>query len=965
VRPTLQGETIMADSDVTPQASHEVPEGGGRERWPSRFSFIMAAIGSAVGLGNVWGFPKVAYANGGGAFFIPYFVALLTAGIPLLILEFSIGQMMQGSAPKALKKLNKNFEWVGWFALLVASVISVYYAVIMAYSWNYLVDSFSLAMPWSAGGEGTEDGYFYGRFLELSAAPGEWWRIRWPIVLGLAATWISVFLIIYKGVHRVGKIVLITVPLPWIILCVLALRGLTLEGASAGVEYYLRPDFEKLKDPATWLAAYAQIFFSLTIGFGVMIAYASYRPRKSDVTNNAFIVSFANCMTSFIAGFAVFSVLGFLAFKKGVPVENVVAGGPGLAFVAYPAAITKMGDLGAIWPPIIGILFFTALLTLGIDSLFSLVEALGAGFHDRFPKVKRVHLTAAFCGGGFLLGLFFCVRGGLALFDLFDYWTNKYGLVLVGLLQCLLVGYFFSTHRVRDFANDVSEIKLSGWWELCVKVITPLVLVYLLASKLVTEFETPYGASYPVWMQWSARAMFVALLAGAFAITRRWSYIALAGIALVVGLLTLAIVSPESADPEAKVVAVEGAKRTVEFKANFSGGDDAIARWDFGDGATSDVLNPTHAYEEPGTYEVSVSVRGNGGRGGAAKADLEVDARPFEVTKLEVTNKRSKRGVKRPLDFEYSAGADFGTEPYSYAWDFGDGAKAKGHKSKHAYEKKGTYKITLTATDSSKEPKTTTRETEVVAAPLAVDLRVDHAGGEAPAIVTFFATPHGVDGEKVDPEGLKFEWEFGDGEPLAGKGMAEASHRYDLSPEDEELVSKALQAWCGVEGSPGPEEWAKAISEAFAGRDSASLPTHEALRRLLNAMTDDMFRPAGEFYEKGQEPTGKRKEHVDRLLRHVLSRLAAYEAAGKDKKLLSGFPTARLAKVTVTSPDGGSVTESITIRLRPPEEHFPGRAALLAAMGGMLLIGGLALCILIAVKRHRAGLPGFEEEARG
>ncbi|MHC4504300.1 MAG: sodium-dependent transporter, partial [Planctomycetota bacterium] len=598
-------------------ADTEQAEAGGgaatRERWPGRFSFIMAAIGSAVGLGNVWGFPKVAYANGGGAFFIPYFVALLTAGIPLLILEFSVGQMMQGSAPKALRKLNKNFEWVGWFALLVASVISVYYAVIMAYSWNYLYDSISVAMPWSAGGEGTEESYFYDTFLQRTTAAGVWWHVRWPIVLGLAATWVSVFLIIYKGVHRVGKIVLVTVPLPWVILCILTIRGLTLEGASAGVEYYLRPDFEKLKDPATWLAAYGQIFFSLTIGFGVMIAYASYRPRKSDVTNSAFIVSFANCMTSFIAGFAVFSVLGFLAFKKGVPVEDVVAGGPGLAFVAYPAAITKMGDLGAIWPPLIGILFFTTLLSLGIDSLFSLVEALGAGFHDHFPKVKRVHLTAAFCTGGFLLGIFFCMRGGLGFVDLFDYWTNKYGLVLVGLLQCVLVGYFYSSHRIRDFADDVSEVKLRGWWELCVKVITPVVLVYLLSNALVKEFTTAYGASdWPEWMLWVARLGFVLLFAAAFSITRRWTYVALAAIALVVGLVTYGIVRPASAVPEATVALVTsapgGADGTykADFRANFSGGADAAASWDFGDGASSAELNPSHTYAKPGTYKVKL-----------------------------------------------------------------------------------------------------------------------------------------------------------------------------------------------------------------------------------------------------------------------------------------------------------------------------------------------------------------------
>jgi NSS family neurotransmitter:Na+ symporter len=935
----------MADPDVTPN-----PEAGGRERWPSRFSFIMAAIGSAVGLGNVWRFPAVAYANGGGAFFIPYFVALLTAGIPLLILEFSIGQMMQGSAPQSLKKLNKNFEWVGWFALLVGTVISVYYAIIMAYSWNYLWYSVT-GTPWSAGGAGTEGEFFSKTFLQESTAPGEMWGIRWPIVLGLALTWTAVFAIIYKGVHRVGKIVLVTVPLPWIILLILAIRGFTLEGSSAGIEYYLRPEWDALRKPSTWLAAYSQVFFSLTIGFGVMIAYASYRPRKSDVTNNAFIVSFANCLTSFLAGFVVFSVLGFLAFKNGMPVESVVSGGSRLAFITYPAAITKMGDLGWIWPPVIGVLFFVALLTLGIDSLFSLVEAIGAGFHDRYPRVKRIHVAGAMCGGAFLLGLPLCMRGGIAWVDLFDHWANDYGLAIVGLLQCMLVSYFFAGHRIRDFANDVSEIRLSGWWDLCVRVITPVVLAYLLGSRLFGEFADPYGAGYPLWMQWVARGVFVALFAGAFAITRRWSYIALAGIALVVGLLTYALARPPSADPEAKVVAVEGAGHTVEFHANFSGGEDAVARWDFGDGATSNELDPSHTYAEPGSYEVSLKVRGRGGRGEAAKAKLGVDARPFEVTKLELTNARSARGVKRPLSFKYSSGAAFGKEPYSFEWDFGDGAKATGAEGEHAYAKPGTYKVTLKATDSAGEKQVATKETEVVAAPFAVDLRVDHHGGETPAVVTFTATPHGSGGEALEVGGYKFEWDFGDGTP-ASAGDASVKHRYDL---DTGKLDRAFEtvAKYAKDLDAGALEFREGEIECELG-PPAKL-TDRQRKQIAGSVAVVVLTTLG------QEPEAE----VSLAGRVAVERFTEFAAGKRTAASIDDYPVAVPVSLTVTGAGGASVTESTTIHLRPPEDRYPGRAALLAAIGGMLLIGGLALCILVALKHHREGPPGFEEEAGG
>ena len=860
----------------------------GRERWPGRFSFVMAAIGSAIGLGNVWRFPAVAYANGGGAFFIPYFVALLTAGIPLLILEFAVGQMMQKSAPGSLKNLNKHFEWVGWFALLVGTVIAIYYAVIMAYSWNYLAFSFSMDMPWSAGGAGTEGEFFENTFLKVSTKPGEMWGIQWWIVAGLAATWAAVFFIIYKGVRRVGKIVMITVPLPWIILLILAIRGLTLEGASAGIEYYLRPDFEALKKPATWLAAYGQVFFSLTLGFGVMIAYASYRPKNADVTNNAFIMSFANCATSFLAGFAVFSVLGFLAFKNGVPVESVVKGGPGLAFATYPAAITRMGDLGWIWPPLIGVLFFVALLTLGIDSLFSLIEAIQAGFHDRYPNVKRVHIAALLCGGCFLVGVLICTRAGFVWLDLLDHWATNYGLVIVGLLQCLLVGYFLHSHSVRDFANEVSEIKLGGWWELCIKTITPIVLVYLIAQKLITEFAEPYGAGEPGLLVWGTRAAFIALFLIAFAITRRWSYLALGGVAVIVGVLTFAVVRPASLAPEAKVEAAEtadGDPKKVSFETNAAGmREPVIARWDFGDGKASDELDPTHSYAEPGTYEVTLSAHGKGGRGRAAKAGLTVHARPLEIVEARLFRRKGTQDVANPLAYGFAAKVDYGKPPYQCEWAFGDGEVVTGVKGEHDYKEPGTYDATLTVTDATGRSATKAFAVDVL--PFAVELRADPQGGETPAVVGFKARVYDLGGDELDEAELNqfdFSWDFGDG---------------DLK-----------EALGGDQERPDP----RGISHRY------DYPAPAAAERA------------------GQEGENEG------------------EKEGAVRKLT--------ASLTVRDNEGRQATESVAINLRPPEEHAPGRAALLSAVAAMLLLGGLGLCLRIAWKSGKGGTAALKGEA--
>lgn len=521
-----------------------------RDRWISRPAFILAAVGSAVGLGNVWRFPQTCYENGGGAFFIPYLVALFTAGIPLLILEFGIGQMMQASAPKSLQKINKHTEWVGWFALLVASVITFYYSAVMAWAVEYAyyaIEGFFNhgQMAWSTH-EGGEGGFFMQEILAIADKKEALWQYHIPVLLGLVITWVISYFIICKGVLRVGKVVKYTVPLPVILLVILIIRGATLPGAGEGIRYYLTPDISKLSNPETWLDAYGQIFFSLTLGFGAMIAYASYRPKNSDVANNAFITALCNCATSFIAGFAVFSVIGYLAHTNSQDVSDVVAGGPSLVFVTYPTAVSKMGEFGWYFPPIVGILFFLMLLSLGIDSMFSLIEAVIAALRDKYPSLSQNLLTALFCIFGLLVSIFFFAnRAGLLWLDSFDHWANNYGLAIVGLLECLIIGYFFKTDEMRDYINKVSEIKLWGWWELCIKLITPVILIFLLAATLLDDINLGrlYGMSQDKSAPfdsyaWIAPAVFIGLFVIAFAMSKMWTYIYL----IILGAIIFAII---------------------------------------------------------------------------------------------------------------------------------------------------------------------------------------------------------------------------------------------------------------------------------------------------------------------------------------------------------------------------------------------------------------------------------------
>jgi len=460
---------------------------GTRDQWHSRTSFIMAAIGSAVGLGNVWRFPYVAYSSGGGAFLIPYFVALFTAGIPMLILEMGIGQRMQKGAPLAFGAVRKPLQWFGWWAAGLSAGIVIYYSTILAWSWVYLWHSTTLA--WSDQPEI----FFFQNVLNRSSGPDE---IGWPVlslVIGMVLTWLTIYLILRKGVRSVSKVVMVTVPLPMLLLVVLLIRGLTLPGAMDGIRFYLTPDFSKLTDFNIWLRAYGQIFFSLSLASGVMIGYGSYLGKKAEITNSAFITGLANCGTSFFAGFVVFSMLGYLAKVQGLPVSEVTTSGTGLAFIAFPTAISQLPALNGLF----GMIFFIALLTLGIDSAFALQEAFTTGFHDKW-RISTQKMAGIFVLIAFSVSLIFITRGGFFWFDIVDKWICDFGLVISGLIQCIIIGFFYPVQEFREYLNSQSEIRLGRWWIWALRYITPGVLLVILVGNLVQEITEGY-AGYPRW----------------------------------------------------------------------------------------------------------------------------------------------------------------------------------------------------------------------------------------------------------------------------------------------------------------------------------------------------------------------------------------------------------------------------------------------------------------------------------
>lgn len=464
-----------------------------RDRWPSRLMFIFAAVGSAAGLGNVWRFPYLTYKYGGGAFLIPYFFALLVLGIPLLILEFGLGQHFQRSAVGSLRKLTSWGGIVGWWALTTGFLIITYYAVIMAWALRFFLASASL--PWRADAQA----FFYHTVLGLTEKISVLGGVNWVLLACLVLVWVMIYFSIFKGVRSVSKVVVVTMPLPFLLILALLVRVVTLPGAAVGITYYLKPLFSALLDPEVWIAAAGQIFFTLTLGFGVMIAYASYVQKGQDVAKDAVWTALLNSLISILAGFVVFGTLGFLAAQKGVLVSDVVASGPGLAFVVFPEALSLMP-----WPRLFSFLFFLTLLSLGIDSAFSMVEGITAALKERLAvSSQRVALFTSLAA--FLGGILYVTGAGLYFLDVIDHFSATYAILLVGLLQTLLVGWTRAGVAVKESLRRARWFPVELWWKL-LRFPIPLILAGLLLVDVVKEVEAPYSG-YPSWallFGWSA-----------------------------------------------------------------------------------------------------------------------------------------------------------------------------------------------------------------------------------------------------------------------------------------------------------------------------------------------------------------------------------------------------------------------------------------------------------------------------
>uniref|UniRef100_A0AAQ4Q942 Transporter n=1 Tax=Gasterosteus aculeatus aculeatus TaxID=481459 RepID=A0AAQ4Q942_GASAC len=514
-----QNGVQYTSSSIIPTPGHPAGPPGctdeERETWGKKIDFLLSVIGFAVDLANVWRFPYLCYKNGGGAFLIPYILFLVIAGMPLFYMELALGQYNREGAA-TVWKICPVFKGVGYTVIIIALYVGFYYNVIIAWSLYYLFSSMTNELPWlkcgnawnsenctdpklvngSVIGNGTTyakykitpSAEYYERgvlHLHQSRGINDLGLPRWELTLCLVVVVFILYFSLWKGVKSSGKVVYITATMPYVVLFVLLIRGITLPGSMDGIRAYLHIDFKRLNNLEVWIDAATQIFYSLGAGFGVLIAFASYNKFDNNCYRDALLTSTVNCITSFFSGFAIFSVLGYMAYKHGVKIEDVATEGAGLVFIIYPEAISTLPG-STFW----AIVFFIMLLTLGIDSSMGGMEAVITGLSDDFKILKRNRklFTFATAFGTFLVALFCITNGGIYVLTLLDKYAAGTSILFAVLFEAIGVSWFYGVDRFSEDIERMMGFKPGLYWRLCWKFVSPAFLLRI-AYCITPEHE--------------------------------------------------------------------------------------------------------------------------------------------------------------------------------------------------------------------------------------------------------------------------------------------------------------------------------------------------------------------------------------------------------------------------------------------------------------------------------------------
>lgn len=537
-----------SESTATQEFLEDVPERG---HWTGRFDFILACLGTAVGLGNVWRFPYLCYKNGGGAFVLAYVIMVFLIGMPVFLLELTMGQYSALGPFRLFSSLAPIFKGVGYAMVISSLMVAIYYNMIIGWTLFYFFDSFRSDLQWQYCNhefntpncfsdvdyykckslnssnvfnfktcynasyaasnnlidipEGDRisapEEYFHHYMLGKSDSFENYGTIRWPLMLSLLVAWVIVVLSLLKGIKTSGRVVYFTATFPYVILLILFIRGVTLEGASDGIYFYLVPDFDKLMQIKVWQDAAIQVFYSFSIAGGGMITYASYNKFRNNLIKDVLIIGIGDMLTSLFSGLVVFSMLGFMALQLQKSVPEVVDSGTGLAFIAYPDAITRM-PVATLW----ALLFFFMLFLLGIDSQFAAVETIITFVFDQFPSTRNkkpliVSLVAAVL---FLLGLSLTTNGGIYLLEVMDAYAAGWPFLVIGLMELFAVAYCYGMNRFMDDLVTMTGWKPGNWIRshllVTIMTISPVVIAFILILSWVNFKPLVLGHYvFPMW----------------------------------------------------------------------------------------------------------------------------------------------------------------------------------------------------------------------------------------------------------------------------------------------------------------------------------------------------------------------------------------------------------------------------------------------------------------------------------
>uniref|UniRef100_A0A8D2IBB2 Transporter n=1 Tax=Urocitellus parryii TaxID=9999 RepID=A0A8D2IBB2_UROPR len=452
---------------------------GERETWGKKMDFLLSVIGYAVDLGNVWRFPYICYQNGGGAFLLPYTIMAIFGGIPLFYMELALGQYHRNGCISIWRKICPIFKGIGYAICIIAFYIASYYNTIMAWALYYLISSFTDQLPWTSCKNSWNTGNCTNYFSEdnitwtlHSTSPAEEFYTRHVLQIHRS-----------KGLQDLGGI-------SWqLALCIMLIFTIIYFSIWKGVK----------TSGKVWIDAAAQIFFSLGPGFGVLLAFASYNKFNNNCYQDALVTSLVNCMTSFVSGFVIFTVLGYMAEMRNEDVSEVAKdAGPSLLFITYAEAIANMPA-----STFFAIIFFLMLITLGLDSTFAGLEGVITAVLDEFPHIwakRREWFVLAVVVTCFIGSLVTLTFGGAYVVKLLEEYATGPAVLTVVLIEAVAVSWFYG---ITQFCSDVKEMLgfSPGWfWRICWVAISPMFLLFIICSFLMSPPQLRlFQYNYPHW----------------------------------------------------------------------------------------------------------------------------------------------------------------------------------------------------------------------------------------------------------------------------------------------------------------------------------------------------------------------------------------------------------------------------------------------------------------------------------